>query len=173
MNSNGGVSLDGIDFRAIYNNVAILTGSPMLNQPNGRFNNLNLLPATPSDKGETRALYLTIPAMADYHFAKRWSVSAGFNAHIIMAAQVMRYNYSYSINNATYTVQAEDRSADGFTNVLVSAATQVRFQLVKQVSLDLGYSYTLTPIYDQQVANTSEQAKYKVLSLSARYWLTL
>lgn len=126
----------------------------------------------PSDQGETQVTYLTLPATADYSFAKKWTASAGLNAHVIMAANVKRYAYTYTTTGGMI-LNAEDKTADGFTNVLLGAVSQIRYQVIKPLSIDLGYSYIFTPIYDQSYSSTtSEQpARYMVLSLSARYWL--
>jgi Outer membrane protein beta-barrel domain len=125
---------------------------------------------TPSDQGKTSATYLTIPATLDYRFAKKWTVSAGLNAHVIMAAKVNRYEYTYNVNGGV--LQVEDRSADGFTNVLLSTNSAVRYQIVKAVSIELGYGYTLTPIYDKMESSIStDQARYMTFSFGARYWL--
>jgi hypothetical protein len=119
---------------------------------------------TPSDQGKTIVTYLTIPAMLDYRFAKKWTVSAGLNAHIIMAAKVNRYEFTYNIRNGA-VLQVEDRSADGFTNVLLSTSTAVRYQLIKALSVELGYGYTLTPIYDKtEIGTSTDQARYMTFS---------
>ncbi|HRG08472.1 MAG TPA: outer membrane beta-barrel protein [Cyclobacteriaceae bacterium] len=126
----------------------------------------------PSDQGETQVTYLTLPATADYSFAKKWTASAGLNAHVIMAANVKRYAYTYTTTGGMI-LNAEDKTADGFTNVLLGAVSQIRYQVIKPLSIDLGYSYIFTPIYDQSFTSTASEkpARYMVLSLSARYWL--
>lgn len=128
--------------------------------------------ATPPSQGETQVTYLSLPVTADYSFAKKWSASAGLNAHLIMAATVKRYDYTYT-TTGTMVLNAEDRTVDGFTNVLIGAVSQVRYQVMKPLSIDLAYNYIFTPIYDQTYTSSSSEqsARYMVLSLSARYWL--
>lgn len=151
----------------------IIIGTPIQATPGTiKFPSSRTLYPTPPDQGETNVTYLTLPVTADYSFAKKWSASAGLNAHIIMAANVKRYAYSYTATGGLILNQ-EDRTADGFTNVLVGAVSQVRYQIIKPLSIDLGYSYIFTPIYDQSYNTTSvdQPARYMLVSLSARYWL--
>jgi hypothetical protein len=155
-------------------NTQIIIGTSILNTP-GTIRlpgSSTPLYATPPDQGETQVTYLSLPVTADYSFAKKWSVSAGLNTHVIMTANVKRYSYT-STTTGSVLLNAEDKTADGFTNVLIGAVSQVSYQVMKPLSIDLGFSYVLTPIYDQSyTSGTSEQsAHYMVLSLSARYWL--
>jgi len=152
----------------------IIIGTPIQTMP-GRIRfpiNSPTPVGMPSDQGETQVTYLVLPATADYSFAKKWTASAGLNAHVIMAANVKRYTYSYT-TMGSMILNAEDRTADGFTNVLVGAVSQVRYQVIKPLSVELGYSYIFTPIFDQSYTSTSTEqaARYMVFSLSARYWL--
>ncbi|MBX2897072.1 MAG: outer membrane beta-barrel protein [Cyclobacteriaceae bacterium] len=153
---------------------SVTIGTPIQTIGNGnfRFPTGSWLYSPPADQGETQATYLTLPLTADYAFAKKWTASAGLNAHIIMAANVKRYSYSYT-STGGMLLNAEDKTADGFTNVLAGVVSQIRYQVIKPLSVDLGYSYIFTPIYDQSYNSTPAErpARYIVLSLSARYWL--
>jgi hypothetical protein len=153
--------------------IPIIKGTPASSNGNIRLPVIvgGSLDTPPADQGETSVTYLTLPLTADYTFAKKWTASAGLNANVIMAASVKRYTYTYT--NGGAILNAEDRTADGFTNVLVGAVSQVRYQVIKPLSIDFSYSYIFTPIYDQSnISRSSEQpARYMVLSLSARYWL--
>ena len=122
------------------------------------------------DFGKTSLVYLNIPLVINYS-KNRWQFGAGFSASILLAAcsntTTIQLSGTSRINYEI--VPYKDRSANGFTNLLLNGNLNLGYNLTGGLWIHSGYAHSFTPLYDAEMRKAGK-AKSRIFRLELRYY---
>lgn len=132
------------------------------------------LPLTPytepeRDKriGATTVLYLQVPVTVGRRFLKdKLTLSVGFTPSVLVRATRYEERYSF-ISQPRYSIH-NNKSGDGFANLLVNGIFDASYSITKRIGLHLSYQRSFTPIYDEG-NRPGGKAVFNTLSFGAGY----
>jgi hypothetical protein len=143
---------------------------------------------TSENAGKTRITYLTLPIRFCFSPLERLSVGIGITPSVVLySSQIftntnITYKYSdvpimYWSEDTLYgsreivveTQEYEDRSSNGFTNVLWSGTVSINYNLFHKLWVSAQYQHSFTPIYDENRRYAGD-AKYRTITLGLKYY---
>lgn len=151
----------------------VIIGSPMVRDSLGSIiigRQPDIMPQPDEKTGETSTLYLQVPVIIGRHFwNERFQVRAGLVMSALLRATEYKSGYTYSYNNQLpihYTYK--ETSGDGFSNLLMSATTDLTYNIKKQLGITASLLHAFSGIYDEN-NRPGGKAQLTMVSFGMRY----